>query len=497
MDRKKLGQNKARRKDDDMEEKVLRETKILKLLSHVHLVRLYDIIDTRTHIFLVMEYVSGGDLFDYIVHHGKVPEDLAREIFQQIIAAVEYCHHNSVIHRDLKPENILLYKEMNVKLADFGLANFLSDGMFLKTSCGSPNYAAPEVVSGKLYAGPEVDVWSCGVILYALLCGSLPFDDENIPNLFKKIKGGIYTLPSHLSDLARDLIPKMLIVDAVKRITIAEIRQHPWFQIKLPTYLSISPEQRMRQVHLIDEDVLREVVQKIGFSPDQIVDAVRNGDRNQITVAYYLIAEYLRRLREAESGQPTMDDMEVETSGPSPFCLTASPDDLLLSTNGVLSASGNNIAYPPQRHDLLEDGDNSIERALFGGPTPGGGDPMEGVTLTNFMGFSARDRPPPGLREPSAPPRKWYLGIQTRNPPSAVMNELYRALKLLGFEWKIITAYNVRCRRADTDKTKSLKLSVQLYKVHDARFLLDIQKLKGATFPFMDVCSRLMHELRV
>ncbi|KAF3795394.1 SNF1-related protein kinase catalytic subunit alpha [Nymphaea thermarum] len=160
---------------------------------------------------------------------------------KQIISGVEYCHRNMVVHRDLKLENILLDSKCNVKIADFGVSNIIQNVHFLKTSFGSPNYAAPEVISGKLYAGPEVDVWSCGVILYALLCGSLPFDDENIPNLFKKIKGGIYTLLSHFSVGARDLIPRMLVVDPMKRITIPEIRQHPWFQAHLPRYLAVPP----------------------------------------------------------------------------------------------------------------------------------------------------------------------------------------------------------------------------------------------------------------
>jgi 5'-AMP-activated protein kinase, catalytic alpha subunit len=151
------------------------------------------------------------------------PEE-ARHFFHQIISGVEYCHFHRIVHRDLKPENLLLDADNNVKIADFGLSNVMADGDFLRTSCGSPNYAAPEVISGSLYAGPEVDVWSCGVILYALLCGSLPFDDESIPNLFKKIRGGMYSLPSHLSELARDLIPRMLVVDPMKRITISEIR---------------------------------------------------------------------------------------------------------------------------------------------------------------------------------------------------------------------------------------------------------------------------------
>jgi 5'-AMP-activated protein kinase, catalytic alpha subunit len=231
---------------------------------------------------------------------------------EQIISGVEYCHRNMVVHRDLKPENLLLDSKYNVKLADFGLSNVMHDGHFLKTSCGSPNYAAPEVfyacyrdlliyfpafsytpcflihvgvplqvISGRLYAGPEVDVWSCGVILYALLCGTLPFDDENIPNLFKKIKvrknlrglllpcniffwegfdrpppgfvfqGGIYTLPSHLSALARDLIPRMLVVEPMKRITIREIREHQWFQNRLPRYLAVPPPDTAQQAKMV------------------------------------------------------------------------------------------------------------------------------------------------------------------------------------------------------------------------------------------------------
>jgi 5'-AMP-activated protein kinase catalytic alpha subunit len=125
------------------------------------------------------------------------------------------------VHRDLKPENLLLDRDNNLKVADFGFSNILLDGEFLRTSCGSPNYAAPEVITASLYAGPEVDVWSCGVILYALLCGSLPFEDERMPNLFR---AGMYTLPSHLPEPVRDLIPRMLSVDPVKRITIREIR---------------------------------------------------------------------------------------------------------------------------------------------------------------------------------------------------------------------------------------------------------------------------------
>ena len=163
--------NRKKIKAIDMEEKVRREIKILRLFMHPHIIRLYEVLETPHDIYVVMEYVKSGELFDYIVEKGRLGENEARHFFQQIVSGVEYCHRNMVVHRDLKPENLLLDAKSNVKIADFGLSNVMRDGHFLKTSCGSPNYAAPEVISGKLYSGPEVDVWSCGVILYALLCG--------------------------------------------------------------------------------------------------------------------------------------------------------------------------------------------------------------------------------------------------------------------------------------------------------------------------------------
>ncbi|RDY00133.1 SNF1-related protein kinase catalytic subunit alpha KIN10, partial [Mucuna pruriens] len=178
--------NRRKIKNMEMEEKVKVEIENLRLLMHPHIIKLYEVIETPIDTYIVMEYAKSGELFDYVVEKGRLEEDEARNIFQQIISGVD---------------------------------------------CGSCYYAAPEVISEKLYTGPEVDVWSCGVILYFLLCGTLPFDDEKIPNLFNKIKGGIFILPSHLSPGARDLIPKMLCVDPVKRMTIPEIRQHPWFQI--------------------------------------------------------------------------------------------------------------------------------------------------------------------------------------------------------------------------------------------------------------------------
>ena len=203
----------------DMQGRIEREISYLRLLRHPHIIKLYDVIKSKDEIVMVIEY-AGNELFDYIVQRDKMNEDEARRFFQQIISAVEYCHRHKIVHRDLKPENLLLDEHLNVKIADFGLSNIMTDGNFLKTSCGSPNYAAPEVISGKLYAGPEVDVWSSGVILYVMLCRRLPFDDESIPVLFKNISNGVYTLPKFLSPGASNLIKRMLIVNPLNRITI-------------------------------------------------------------------------------------------------------------------------------------------------------------------------------------------------------------------------------------------------------------------------------------
>ncbi|EPS65955.1 hypothetical protein M569_08822, partial [Genlisea aurea] len=302
--------NRKKIKNMDMEEKVRREIKILRLFMHPHIIRLYEVVETHSDIYVVMEYVKSGELFDYIVEKGRLHEEEARIFFQQIISGVEYCHRNMVVHRDLKPENLLLDSKHNVKIADFGLSNIMRDGHFLKTSCGSPNYAAPEVISGKLYAGPEVDVWSCGVILYALLCGTLPFDDENIPILFKKIKDGIYTLPSHLSPGARDLIPRMLIVDPMKRITIPEVRAHPWFQAHLPRYLAVPPPDTTQQAKKIDEEILQDVVKRMGLDRNVLMDLLRDRVQNEGTVTYYLLLDNRFRVSNGYLGAEFQETME-------------------------------------------------------------------------------------------------------------------------------------------------------------------------------------------
>eukprot|EP01063_Lacrimia_lanifica_P036539 TRINITY_DN7286_c0_g2_i1.p1 TRINITY_DN7286_c0_g2~~TRINITY_DN7286_c0_g2_i1.p1 ORF type:complete len:663 (+),score=227.64 TRINITY_DN7286_c0_g2_i1:77-1990(+) len=301
--------NRQKIKSSHMDKKIRREITVLKLFRHPHIIRLYDTMETASDIFMCMEYVNNGELFDYIVQHGKLSEQEARRFFQQIVSGVEYCHFYQVAHRDLKPENLLLDQNLNIKIADFGLSNLMQDGDFLKTSCGSPNYAAPEVISGMIYAGPEVDVWSCGVILYALLCGRLPFDEDTIPALFREIKAGNYTLPKNISKGPREIIKQVLVVDPMKRMTLKQIRATEWFQTDLPAYLAFSPtkvrEQEPRDG--LDDKLLEQVAAMLEVNKATVRQVVETGQANQASqterdmlLAYHILSDAKKRKRLTE-----------------------------------------------------------------------------------------------------------------------------------------------------------------------------------------------------
>ena len=214
--------------------RIEREIKILKNLRHNNIVHLYDIKETPSSLYIIMEYVQGKELFDYIVSKRRLSEIEACNFYQQIISGIEYLGKIRVVHRDLKPENLLLDKEKNIKIVDFGISNIYPNNELLKTACGSPCYAAPEMINGELYKGLGADIWSSGIVLYAMLCGYLPFGDEDNEKLYKKITSGKFEIPKFLSENCKDILRKILNTDPEKRFTIKQIKKHPWFNIINP-----------------------------------------------------------------------------------------------------------------------------------------------------------------------------------------------------------------------------------------------------------------------
>ncbi|KAK2577425.1 hypothetical protein KPH14_003532 [Odynerus spinipes] len=263
------------------------EVEALKTLLHQHICKLYQVLETETHYFMVIEYCSGGELFDHIVERNRLTESESRKFFRQIVSAVAYLHSLGYAHRDLKPENILLDKDENLKLIDFGLCAKPKSGMqsHLYTSCGSPTYAAPELILGKKYLGSEVDIWSMGVILYALLCGFLPFDDSSIENLYKKILGGKYDEPSWLSSSSRRLIRAMLQTDPKRRITIQELCNHPWITSGFLNPVTFIHKTNFEK----DDDVLSTMSAICGEHSMDIWKILAKSDRTDYRTATYLL----------------------------------------------------------------------------------------------------------------------------------------------------------------------------------------------------------------
>lgn len=293
-----------------------RETVIMKLIDHPNIMKLHDVYDTTNHLYLILEHVQGGELFDYLCDQGQLSSSEALRYFQQIIAAVDYLHRFNIVHRDLKPENILLDSERNVKLADFGMAAWQPDRL-LQTSCGSPHYAAPEVVSGLQYDGAVSDIWSCGVILFAMLAGRLPFDEEDCLELLEKVRIGKFDMPEELDPSAQDLISKMLTKDVTKRITMSDIRQHPFFQSYSPKPIESPPvtlydfASPLDSHAQIDAELLRHLHALWPNDSDEEISAhLLNDERNWQKGIYQLLAAYRQKTLEAVDEAEEMAEVE-------------------------------------------------------------------------------------------------------------------------------------------------------------------------------------------
>lgn len=261
--------NKDQVKKEGMMEQIKREISVMRLVRHPNIVELKEVMATKQKIFFVMEYVKGGELFAKVAM-GKLKEEDARKYFQQLISAVDFCHSRGVSHRDLKPENLLLDEDENLKISDFGLSalpeQLRNDGL-LHTQCGTPAYVAPEVLRKKGYDGAKADIWSCGVILYVLLAGFLPFQDENVMKMYRKVFKAEYEFPPWFSSDARRLISKLLVADPQRRISIQAIMRVPWFLKGFTRPIAFSIEEQDDQHQNQREDIKQVELVKSKSSP--------------------------------------------------------------------------------------------------------------------------------------------------------------------------------------------------------------------------------------
>ncbi|XP_020021432.1 serine/threonine-protein kinase SIK2 isoform X3 [Castor canadensis] len=297
-------------------EKIYREVQIMKMLDHPHIIKLYQVMETKSMLYLVTEYAKNGEIFDYLANHGRLNESEARRKFWQILSAVDYCHGRKIVHRDLKAENLLLDNNMNIKIADFGFGNFFKSGELLATWCGSPPYAAPEVFEGQQYEGPQLDIWSMGVVLYVLVCGALPFDGPTLPILRQRVLEGRFRIPYFMSEDCEHLIRRMLVLDPSKRLTIAQIKEHKWMLIEVPVQRPVLyPQEQENEPSIgeFNEQVLR-LMHSLGIDQQKTIESLQNKSYNHFAAIYFLLVERLKSHRSSFPVEQRLDGRQRRPS---------------------------------------------------------------------------------------------------------------------------------------------------------------------------------------
>uniref|UniRef100_W5KPR1 SNF-related serine/threonine-protein kinase n=1 Tax=Astyanax mexicanus TaxID=7994 RepID=W5KPR1_ASTMX len=286
---------------------LLQEVRCMKLVQHPNVVRLYEVIDTQSKLYLILELGDGGDMYDYILRHeGGVAEETAKVHFAQIVRAIAYCHRLHVVHRDLKPENVVFFRQQGtVKLTDFGFSNHFQPGTMLMTSCGSLAYSAPEILLGEEYDAPAVDIWSLGVILYMLVCGHPPFQEANDSETLIMIMDCRYTVPDHVSAECKDLISRMLQRDPSKRASLVDIEAHPWLNgvDPSPSGHSAAPLTSHRSLSPHEHELILQAMTSGNIADRDTIQEALEADRyNHITATYYLLGERILRDKQEQNG---------------------------------------------------------------------------------------------------------------------------------------------------------------------------------------------------
>uniref|UniRef100_A0A8C8FZI7 non-specific serine/threonine protein kinase n=1 Tax=Oncorhynchus tshawytscha TaxID=74940 RepID=A0A8C8FZI7_ONCTS len=331
--------------DDENLKKIFREVQIMKMLRHPHIIRLYQVMETERMIYLVTEYASGGEIFDHLVAHGRMAEKDARRKFKQIVAAVHFCHCRNIVHRDLKAENLLLDHNLNIKIADFGFSNLFSRGQLLKTWCGSPPYAAPELFEGKEYDGPKVDIWSLGVVLYVLVCGALPFDGSTLQNLRARVLSGKFRIPFFMSTDCEYLIRHMLVLEPSRRLSMEQICKNKWMKQGDPDpefeRLIVECEQvkSERETELINEQVLM-AMSEMGLDRERTLQSLHTDAYDHYSAIYSLLSDRLKKHKTLYCLSFAVDDAEE----PSPEAMAR-----------YLSMRRHTVGVPDPRTEMQED----------------------------------------------------------------------------------------------------------------------------------------------
>ncbi|XP_077467527.1 serine/threonine-protein kinase SIK3 homolog isoform X4 [Stigmatopora argus] len=338
--------------DDENLKKIFREVQIMKLLKHPHIIRLYQVMETERMIYLVTEYASGGEIFDHLVAHGRMAEKDARKKFKQIVAAVHFCHCRNIVHRDLKAENLLLDHNLNIKIADFGFSNLFSRGQLLKTWCGSPPYAAPELFEGKEYDGPKVDIWSLGVVLYVLVCGALPFDGSTLQNLRARVLSGKFRIPFFMSTDCEYLIRHMLVLEPSRRLTMEQICKNKWMRQgdpdtdfdRLITECELVKTER--ETELINEQILI-AMSEMGLDRERTIQSLQTDAYDHYSAIYSLLSDRLKKHKTLRVAPPTarsitypLNAVQMDPQG-NPVSITVPHVQLINPENQIVEPDGN------------------------------------------------------------------------------------------------------------------------------------------------------------
>ncbi|EPZ34621.1 Pkinase-domain-containing protein [Rozella allomycis CSF55] len=454
--------------------RIQREIRFLKLLHHPHIIAVLDVIENEHKIFIVMEYAQKGELFDYIVANKRLKDKEARFFFRQIISAVDYCHRNSIIHRDLKPENLLLDENKNIKIIDFGFCNTFRLNGQLDTFCGSPFYASPEMVLGKRYLGPEVDVWSLGVILYALLCGVLPFEDENVKILYKKIATASYYTPEYLSAESKNLIARMLVADPSKRATLDEIKKHVWmmdgYDSILDNYL---PERPILSANRLNNEIVRRMV-VFGCTADEVTRAFEDAKSNPIKNIYYLLSEKLQRAEKEKKMREEKAHRDSTTS------LGSSITSLANTTSTISAMSLNSNQELASQNSLTESMQNNSKKG-------------------HERRFSA---PIQELKSTTPAPKElngWFLNVSTTT--SKTPDEIIEIIRLvlkensIGYQHSGFVFY---CEEICNESDEKINFEIEICKVAKSSMHgLHFRRVNGGLWAFKKLCTKLVQQLHL